>query len=231
GGAAAPGAAILAIMLVLALGGGLALWLRRQEQAAAAAAPGRAGAGDQALPNAPYAEVLERLDDPLLVVAGDDLEDFAGRRVIWANAAARELLRPTRAAAPLVTMVRDPKVLEAVDEALFGKIASDTTYETGGAQDRVWRASARPLPDTGGRALAVLMLRDETELRRSERTRADFLANASHELRTPLASLSGFIETLRGHARDDPGARDRFLAIMHDQARRMGRLIEDLMSL
>ena len=77
----------------------------------------------------------------------------------------------------------------------------------------------------------MLTLRDETELRRSERTRADFLANASHELRTPLASLSGFIETLRGHARDDPDARDRFLGIMQDQAARMARLIEDLMSL
>ena len=59
--------------------------------------------------------------------------------------------------------------------------------------------------------LAVLWLRDETEIRRIERTRADFLANASHELRTPLASLSGFIDTLRGHAREDPAARERFL--------------------
>jgi two-component system phosphate regulon sensor histidine kinase PhoR len=75
------------------------------------------------------------------------------------------------------------------------------------------------------------MLRDETEFRRSERTRADFLANASHELRTPLASLSGFIETLRGHARDDEQARERFLSIMHIQAVRMRRLIDDLMSL
>ena len=79
--------------------------------------------------------------------------------------------------------------------------------------------------------LALLTLRDETEIRRSERTRADFLANASHELRTPLASLAGFIETLRGHARDDAQARERFLAIMHVQAERMRRLIDDLMSL
>jgi two-component system phosphate regulon sensor histidine kinase PhoR len=61
--------------------------------------------------------------------------------------------------------------------------------------------------------------------------RADFLANASHELRTPLASLAGFIDTLRGHAKDDPGARERFLGIMASQAWRMARLIEDLMSL
>jgi two-component system phosphate regulon sensor histidine kinase PhoR len=61
--------------------------------------------------------------------------------------------------------------------------------------------------------------------------RADFVANASHELRTPLAALSGFIETLQGPARDDAGARERFLAIMGAQARRMARLIDDLLSL
>jgi two-component system phosphate regulon sensor histidine kinase PhoR len=61
--------------------------------------------------------------------------------------------------------------------------------------------------------------------------RADFLANASHELRTPLASLTGFIETLRGHARDDPNARERFLGVMAAQAGRMARLIDDLLSL
>jgi two-component system phosphate regulon sensor histidine kinase PhoR len=99
-------------------------------------------------------------------------------------------------------------------------------------QDRFWQARALPLARTVAEArLAVLWLRDETELRRSERARADFLANASHELRTPLASLAGFIETLRGHAREDEAARDRFLAIMQTQAERMRRLIEDLMSL
>jgi two-component system phosphate regulon sensor histidine kinase PhoR len=61
--------------------------------------------------------------------------------------------------------------------------------------------------------------------------RADFVANASHELRTPLAALTGFIETLKGPARDDPAARERFLAIMDEQARRMARLIDDLLSL
>jgi two-component system phosphate regulon sensor histidine kinase PhoR len=76
-----------------------------------------------------------------------------------------------------------------------------------------------------------MVIRDETDSRRNERMRADFLANASHELRTPLASLTGFIETLRGHARDDVAARDRFLGIMQDQAGRMARLVEDLMSL
>ena len=61
--------------------------------------------------------------------------------------------------------------------------------------------------------------------------RADFIANASHELRTPLAALSGFIDTLRGSAREDAPARERFLAIMQTQASRMARLIDDLLSL
>jgi two-component system phosphate regulon sensor histidine kinase PhoR len=61
--------------------------------------------------------------------------------------------------------------------------------------------------------------------------RADFVANASHELRTPLATLLGFVETLRGPARDDAAARERFLAIMHEQTQRMARLVADLLSL
>jgi two-component system phosphate regulon sensor histidine kinase PhoR len=77
----------------------------------------------------------------------------------------------------------------------------------------------------------VLSLRDVTAVRRADQLRADFIANASHELRTPLASLQGFIETLRGPARDDPAAHERFLGIMHDQAARMSRLVNDLLSL
>jgi two-component system phosphate regulon sensor histidine kinase PhoR len=85
-----------------------------------------------------------------------------------------------------------------------------------------------PLFD-GGRILVVLV--DRTRERAIERMRADFVANASHELRTPLASVIGFIETLRGPAEDDAEARTRFLAIMAEQAGRMQRLLDDLLSL
>jgi two-component system, OmpR family, phosphate regulon sensor histidine kinase PhoR len=79
--------------------------------------------------------------------------------------------------------------------------------------------------------LVLMTFHDLTPLRRVEEMRADFVANASHELRTPLAALSGFIETLQGSARDDAKARERFLPIMQEQARRMARLIDDLLSL
>jgi two-component system, OmpR family, phosphate regulon sensor histidine kinase PhoR len=79
--------------------------------------------------------------------------------------------------------------------------------------------------------LVLMTFHDLTPLRRAEEMRADFVANASHELRTPLAALSGFIETLQGSAREDAKARERFLPIMQEQARRMARLIDDLLSL
>jgi two-component system phosphate regulon sensor histidine kinase PhoR len=178
----------------------------------------------------PFATMLDLLADPILLIQGGDRDDQSGRRFVFANAAARAFLRIARQEGPLTTVIRAPEVLDAVDEALYAGQTSQALYELRGVQDRTWRALAVPLPKGPGR-LALLTLRDETEIRRSERTRADFLANASHELRTPLASLTGFIETLRGHARDDVEARDKFLGIMHTQAIRMRRLIDDLMSL
>jgi two-component system phosphate regulon sensor histidine kinase PhoR len=74
-------------------------------------------------------------------------------------------------------------------------------------------------------------MHDLTAIKRTEQMRVDFIANASHELRTPLAAVAGFIETLKGPARDDPEARDQFLDIMGIEAERMRRLIEDLLSL
>jgi len=181
------------------------------------------------------AEALEALPDPLLVIAGDDAGDVGDRAIVRANAAAAALLRLPAGGGdhPLHAAIRDPNLLEAIDEALFGRRTQSIDYEPGGAQDRHWSAWIAPLPGHGeaeGR-LAVLRLRDETDSKRAEMMRVDFLANASHELRTPLASLSGFIETLRGHARDDPAAREKFLSIMAVQAERMTRLVADLLSL
>ena len=143
------------------------------------------------------------------------------------------LRRPSpRHGALLVAAVRNPAVLEAIDESLFGRASRVLSYESGGAQPRFWRVWTKPLPPNGvHERLALVIMRDETDVRMNERMRADFLANASHELRTPLASLTGFIETLRGHARDDQTARERFLEIMSRQADRMARLIDDLLSL
>ena len=169
-------------------------------------------------------QILEVLPEPVLLVrAGED----GAAEIDYGNAAARETFRVELAGAPLGTAIRRPEVLEAVEAALATGESSEVAFETIGVQPRFWRVLTRPL----GPGEAVVLLRDETDARRTERMRADFLANASHELRTPLASLAGFIETLRTHARDDVAARDRFLIIMAEQAARMARLIDDLLSL
>lgn len=213
----------------------LATWAINRRPAgarAASATPVEARAAEAAAADLGLLDSLfEALGDPVLVVSGGEADDIAGRRVILANAAARDLLRIPREGALLVSALRDPTVLESVDEALFGGVAKTTDYAGVGANTRHWRALTRPLPSADGRTLALVVLRDETDVRRMELMRVDFLANASHELRTPLASLSGFIETLKGHARDDPKARDRFLDIMAAQADRMSRLVADLLSL
>lgn len=180
----------------------------------------------------PYDAILEGLEDPVMVIEAGPPGETTAHRLVFANAAARALFRIQSRGARLITAIRNPQVIELVDEALFGGVAGQGPFEGGGVHDRTWTVTTRPLAPAGGvHPLALLILRDQTDLRRAERMRADFLANASHELRTPLASLSGFIETLRGPARDDPEAREKFLGIMQAQAERMSRLINDLMSL
>ena len=84
---------------------------------------------------------------------------------------------------------------------------------------------------TGKKARAIISLEDISHIREAEQMRIDFVANVSHELRSPLTSLSGFIETLQGPAKNDPQARERFLDLMLNDAQRMSRLIGDLLSL
>ncbi len=199
------------------------------------------GAPDAAVPAltrssqrlARFEAMLECFPDPILLVAGGERSDLSTRRFLFANAAACEFLPIEREDGPLTTAVRAPEVLRAVEDALWTRKPAAAVYRSGGAQDRIWRAQVLGLPQELGEVerLALLTFRDDTEAVRVERTRANFLANASHELRTPLASLAGFIETLRGSARNDAEAREKFLAIMQAQAERMRLLIEDLLRL
>src|SRR6202007_1773656 len=102
--------------------------------------------------------------------------------------------------------------------------------------DRWYACHVTPVEISGmgpglARGLLLIHVHVLTPLRRVEEMPADFVANASHELRTPLAALSGFIDTLQGPAKEGANARRAFLAIMHTQATRMARLIDDLLSL
>src|SRR3954452_23272610 len=122
-----------------------------------------------------------------------------------------------------------------MDSVLRGEAVPDPgrriEFHLTGSTDRVLRAQLARIdgPALDG-AVALVILDDITALKRTEQMRADFIANAGHELKTPLATLIGFIETLLGPARDDEAARERFLTIMHEQARRMARLVDDPLS-
>ena len=94
----------------------------------------------------PSRAAFDALPDPLMVIEASEPDDIAGRRVVLANQASRDLFRMEAEGAVLVTIMRDPDVLEAVDEALFGEVERATAFALAGARERQWRAFARPLP-------------------------------------------------------------------------------------
>ena len=158
----------------------------------------------------------------------------ARERVIYANSAARQLHNISVLGRPLSTYVRDPGIRDVISEALLGGAPPPITYEIEDTTLRYIRlmASSFTWPtDDEKRPMALLFFYDMTEYVLADSQKADFLANASHELKTPVASLLGYIETLQGHAQDDPIAQKKFLGIMQNQAERMQRLINGLLSL
>jgi len=172
--------------------------------------------------------VVAGMPDPAVLL------DRAGR-VIHLNAAAAQLAPALRKNELAQFALRSPEIITALREAIATAEPRRVTYSDHVPVDRWMELVITPVPvptPFGGTDKCMLMtFHDLTPLRRVEEMRADFVANASHELRTPLAALSGFIDTLQGPAREDVRARERFLGIMHTQATRMARLIDDLLSL
>src|SRR5262245_5908554 len=213
---AVPGFAAIAAAALLGRGGPL---------------PSRAGAVQKLVEPArdgtSVENVIRGFPDPVIVLDGIG-------RVVAFNAAASTMAPALRRGEAVSLALRAPEVVEAIRRAVAGAGGQRVEFSERVPVDRWLAAHVTPIelaePAGAGRGL-VLTFQDLTPLRRVEEMRADFVANASHELRTPLASLSGFIDTLQGSARDDAQARNRFLDIMKAQATRMARLIDDLLSL
>ncbi len=172
--------------------------------------------------------LIEAMPEPVLVVS-DSV------RLVAANAPARALFPQLRFDAPLASSIRAVDLHDAIGRVQASSQAEDISWLARAPVERLFQAHVAAFGAEGepaeGEPYVALTLHDATESRRLEQMRVDFVANASHELRTPLASLLGFIETLQGPARDDANARGRFLGIMLQQARRMARLVDDLLSL
>ncbi|MFS4583369.1 ATP-binding protein [Phaeobacter sp. C3_T13_0] len=166
---------------------------------------------------------------PLPVVLVDQSERF-----IAANSTATTLLGGNLVGRHFATVLRQPNVATAIESCLHERTPKTARHlSNDGAQDTTFEVSLRYIAGIGAvnGGAALISLSDISEREQASQMRRDFVANVSHELRTPLTALMGFIETLRGPARDDAGARERFLKIMQDEANRMNRLVGDLLSL
>ena len=206
----------LASALIALVGGGVVILLMMG--AADTSLPTAADAEAQP-PSAQLAPVLEAIVEPVVVIANGRVEE--------ANGPARDVLGNHITGQDVRLAIRHPAAAERLT-APPGTGTSEPINLVGlGTLDQRWELRVTDLPD--GRRVAHLI--DQTRSYAAERMRVDFVANASHELRTPLASILGFAETLADDAGDDPAMRERFLKVMADEARRMQRLVEDLISL
>jgi two-component system, OmpR family, phosphate regulon sensor histidine kinase PhoR len=154
--------------------------------------------------------ILEALREAVMVVQPDG-------EVRFSNAAAADLIgEDGHAIEPLLPWLR---------RASRRTVSENDALRVG---DRVYSLNARQLPAEGA-VLAVV--RDRTEELRREVAEREFVSNAAHELRNPIAGISGAIEVLRAGAKDDPEAREHFLARLSEDAERISRLTESLLTL
>ena len=153
-------------------------------------------------------------------------------RVVWANLAANDLLQMNPINQSIEEIFNNDVLVDAVEACYQENEEIRFEFQWGTRPRLSILTTITPMQQTsaqGGRM--IMTLQDLTTQRQTESVRADFVANVSHELRTPLSTLVGFIETLQGPAKGDAAAAEKFLGIMRDQAARMSRLVEDLLSL
>ena len=193
----------------------------------AAVAPSATRPDDRARP----AALLDGLPEPVLLV-GDD------NRIRIANPAATELLGPRLEGQGALLVIRQPEAVQALQRAAAAdpgqRFEARVTHNSPAGETTYRMVAHRLSPDDDGAgtgAGVLVSFLDISHVEEAEQMRRDFVANVSHELRSPLTVLSGFIETLQGPARNDPAAQERFLDIMAQEARRMNRLVADLLSL
>ena len=168
--------------------------------------------------------ILAGLPLPVVLIGRDE-------RVAGMNPLAEAMFGPAGRGRHYITVLRQPALLDCVEEALRLRQPRNVRYlRTEVAREATYDVTARPIGTPPGEAVIVTFT-DVTEREQVGQIRRDFVANVSHELKTPLTALLGFIETLKGPAREDAAARGRFLDIMEREAGRMNRLISDLLSL
>ena len=170
--------------------------------------------------------VLDSLPDPILVI------DKIGN-ILGANLSARTSFGEKITENNVDEVFRSHSFINAVSKVLKKESVSENlVFYVEKPIDQKLYAHIKQLPwISKGKAVAVIAIYDLTKSLKIEKMQSDFVANASHELRTPLSVISGFVETLRTSAKDDPIASENFLKIIATQAEYMSGLIENLLSL
>ena len=176
-----------------------------------------------------YQALIDALQFPAYLLDRDANVQYANRHAI-------ATFGTVRAGDRISNRFRQPELRKTIERALSQRSAVIEEFNEAVPHDRWFQVEISPVAIADptlddDRVLFLLAFHDHTEAHRTDRMRSDFIANASHELRTPLASLLGYIETIRGPAKDDPDAQKRFTGIMQEQAERMTRLVNDLLSL
>ncbi len=166
--------------------------------------------------------LLDALPVGLMVVSAEGAISFANRH-------AAELFGLPATGGLAVATIRARRLLDGIEAALADRTPGTIEFRLARSGEAHLRAHIRPVESGGGEV--VVAIEDQTAARRAGELHRDFVANASHELKTPLAAVSAIIETLLGHAREDPAATERFLGMLAAQTQRMTRLVEDLLSL
>lgn len=170
------------------------------------------------------AAMADAMPFPLIAIGRDE-------RVFAANALARDLFSEAMVGRHYITVLRQPILLDAIENVLRLSEPAKAIYRvTESQRDIMYEVVLRPVI-VDDFACVTVAFEDKTEVHEASQMRRDFVANVSHELRTPLTAVLGFIETLQGPASEDAAARSRFLEIMDREAKRMNRIVGDLLSL
>jgi len=167
--------------------------------------------------------VLDGLSAAIFIIDGN-------RKIVFVNKTARRNFDPDLVGLDFVQVIRNPDCLKAIEKTIKGRKSAQleigvqgtilTTYKV-----NISRLGAKSKPEDLENWRAIISLEDISPIREALTMRTDFVANVSHELRSPLTAISGFIETLKGTAKDDHEAREKFLIIMEEQSQRMVRLM------
>ena len=176
--------------------------------------------------------ILNKLEDAIIVLDSD-------QKIVFQNSHSIDLFENNYTGQNITNLIRSPIVLETLENVYKNKKTRIIEYNSEYGQNLSPRSTnfynveisyeKNHLQLTNTKDNYVILMKNITPLKNIEKVRSSFIANVSHELKTPLATIMGFLETIRGPAKDDKKSMSKFLGIMDKETIRMKRLIDDLL--